>query len=100
LEIPYFRAVRGNFSPTKLICFEQVRGFESLFFRGGTPVPSGIPGLTGNSGDVQFAKAVTEWYEKAYPSRRSSPTYNIYITGRGYIPFSKDSKKEDYGHKK
>jgi hypothetical protein len=35
LEIPYFRAVRGNFSPTKLICFEQVRGFESLFFRGG-----------------------------------------------------------------
>ncbi len=25
--------MRGNFSPTKLICFEQVRGFESLFFR-------------------------------------------------------------------
>ena len=28
MEIPYFRAVRGDFSPTKLICFEQVRGGE------------------------------------------------------------------------
>ncbi len=34
MEIPYFRAVRGDFSPTKLMCFEQVRGFDSLFFRG------------------------------------------------------------------
>jgi RHS repeat-associated protein len=65
---------------------------------GGTAVPSGIPGLTGSSGDVSFAKAVTEWYKKAYPNRSSSPTYNIYITGKGYIPYSKDSKKEDYGY--
>ena len=65
---------------------------------GGTAVPSGIPGLTGSSGDVSFAKTVTEWYKKAYPNRSSSPTYNIYITGKGYIPYSKDSKKEDYGY--
>ena len=64
----------------------------------GTAVPSGIPGLTGTSGDVPFAKTVMEWYEKAYPDRSSSPTYNIYVTGKGYIPYSKDSKKEDYGY--
>ncbi|MFN3801746.1 JAB-like toxin 1 domain-containing protein [Belliella pelovolcani] len=65
---------------------------------GGTAVPSGIPGLTGSSGDVSFAKTVTEWYKKAYPNRSNSPTYNIYVTGKGYIPYSKDSKKEDYGY--
>ncbi len=64
----------------------------------GTAVPSGIPGLTGTSGDVPFAKTVTEWYEKAYPNRSSGLTYNIYITGKGYKPYSKDSKKEDYGY--
>lgn len=37
MEIPYFRAVRGDFSPTKLMCFEQVRGFDSLFFRCAIP---------------------------------------------------------------
>ncbi len=36
--------------------------------------------------------------KRAYPDRSSSPTYNIYITGKGYIPYSKDSKKEDYGY--
>ena len=65
---------------------------------GGTAVPSGIPGLTGKTGDVSFAKSVTEWYGKAYPNRSGSPTYNIYITGKPYIPYSKDSKKEDYGY--
>ena len=64
----------------------------------GTAVPSGIPGLTGDKGDVPFAKAVTEWYEGKYPNRNSSPTYKIYVTGKGYIEFSKDSKKEDYGY--
>jgi RHS repeat-associated protein len=65
---------------------------------GGTTVPSGIPGLTGNNGDVSFAKAVTEWYEKAYPNRSGSPTYNIYVKDKPYIPYSKDSKKSDYGY--
>ncbi|MCH6202198.1 hypothetical protein MMU07_21655, partial [Aquiflexum sp. LQ15W] len=66
---------------------------------GGTAIPSGLPGLTGSlGGDVPFAKAVTEWYKIAYPNRSNSPTYKIYVTGKGYIPYSKDSKKEDYGY--
>jgi len=66
---------------------------------GGTPVPSGTPGFTGDTGDVSFAKAVTEWYKKVYPDRKDTPTFNIYISeGKKYIPFSKDSKKSDYGY--
>lgn len=64
----------------------------------GTAIPSGIPGLTGKSGDVLFAKAVTEWYKKAYPNRSGSPTYNIYIKGKIYTPYSKNSKRQDYGY--
>ncbi len=63
---------------------------------GDTPIPSGVPGLTGEGGDVGFAKDVTDFYQRKYPER-SSPTFNIYIPKHKiYIPYSKYSKKSDF----
>ncbi|UPQ78288.1 hypothetical protein M0M57_11730 [Flavobacterium azooxidireducens] len=63
-----------------------------------TPYPSGIPGFTGDVGDVPFAKTVSDWYESKYPERNSIPSFNIYIPkSKSYVPFSRNSKKSDYG---
>jgi hypothetical protein len=65
LEVPYFRAVRGNFNPTKLICFDQVRGFDSLFFRGrlahGRNFSKGLSAI-GNALGVYNALSIEEQY--------------------------------------
>jgi RHS repeat-associated protein len=64
-----------------------------------TPIPSGVPGLTGEGGDVGFAGGVTDWYQRKYPERSNSPTFNIYIPkDKTYVPFNKNSKKSDFGY--
>ncbi|KFD38214.1 hypothetical protein AT05_11065 [Schleiferia thermophila str. Yellowstone] len=66
---------------------------------GNTPVPSGVPGLTGEGGDIGFARSVTDWYQRKYPERSGSPTFNVYVPReKRYVPFNKNSKKSDFGY--
>ena len=58
-----------------------------------TPYPSG---LNDGTGDIGFARSVTDWYTGKYPGR-ATPYFKIYTPGDGqYINYNQNSTTSDF----